>query len=203
MRALLAKYKTMFYRPQRAVFLFTKGDANHSSYSVLHHVVNVRMINHVVLSALDCTKHKLLFGETVFHEMLHWYHKVSDNLASERRCKTTSCISKRLRDCKYYNFLKKYGDHVASCFSNDEEYYTIYGIKEENGELVFDPLCEATYTFEQCGYIRGSHTIFKRLSDERNFIVNSRDSSLLKFIKNNPLPKFGDDEFKCVNLKAY
>ncbi|MDR0753192.1 MAG: hypothetical protein LBE95_00785 [Holosporaceae bacterium] len=200
MRAFLAKYRTMPYRPQRALFLITKGEANHSSYSALHYVLNIRTMNHMILSALDCTKHKLLFGGVAFHEMLHWYHKVSDPAASEKRSKSTNCISRRLGDYKSRNFLKIYGNSTVRCFSNDEEYYTIYGLKEEDGELVFDSLCEATYTYEQYGYIRGSHTTFRRFSDEKNFILGARDSSLLKFVQNTPLPKFGKGEFKCSDL---
>jgi hypothetical protein len=194
MRALLTKYKTMTYRPQRAVLLFTKGEINHSSYTILHHVLNIRTLNQAILSALDCTKHKLLFGGSVFHEMLHWYHKISDLETFEKRSKSTSCICRRLRE---YN---RYSEHFVRYFSNDEEYYTIFGIKEENGALAWDSLCEAAYTFEQYGYIRGSHVAFRRLSDERNFIINVRDVALLKFIQDYSSPKFGEGGFKCIDL---
>ncbi|MDR2724183.1 MAG: hypothetical protein LBB25_03210 [Holosporaceae bacterium] len=200
MRALIAKYKTMPYRPQRVVLLFTKGEANLSSYNTLHYVLNIRTMDQSILSALDCTKHKLSFGGTIFHEMLHWYHKISDPIAEGKRHKSTACIARRLRHYKSPYFLKRYGNYAVSCFSNDEEYYTICGIKEENGELVFDTLCEAIYTYEQYGYVRGSHTVFQKFSDERNFIINARDVSLLKLFQSKYLPQFGNGEFKCSDL---
>jgi hypothetical protein len=202
MRSLIAKYKTMFYRPQKAVFLFTKGDASHASYSSVHYVINLRTIDHEILSALDCTKHKLLFGGTIFHEMLHWYHKVSDSPEYERRGKTMNCICRRLQEYRYYDFFGQYRDQIAKYFSNDEEYYTIYGLKEEEGNLVLDTLCEATYTYEQYGYIRGSHVAFPRhYPDEKNFILSTRDEALLKFFTAAPTPEFGKGEFKCSDLR--
>ncbi|MDR1334270.1 MAG: hypothetical protein LBJ71_03565 [Holosporaceae bacterium] len=202
LRALVTKYKTMFYRPQKAVFLFTKGEASHASYSAVHYVINLRTMDQTILSALDCTKHKLLFGGTIFHEMLHWYHKASDSPAYEYRGKSMNCIRRRLQEYQYYDFLGQYREQIAKYFSNDEEYYTMYGLKEEDGDLVLDTLCEATYTFEQYGYIRGSHAAFQRhYPDEKRFILNTRDAALLKFFQNNPSPQFGKGEFKCSDLK--
>ncbi|MDR2781459.1 MAG: hypothetical protein LBB21_03320 [Holosporaceae bacterium] len=202
LRSLITKYKTMFYRPQKAVFLFTKGDASHASYSSVHYVINLRTMDYYILSALDCTKHKLLFGGTMFHEMLHWYHKVSNWSEYEHRGKSMNCIRRRLQEYQTYDFFCQYRDQIAMYFSNDEEYYTMYGLKEEYGEMMLDTLCEATYTYEQYGYIRGSHVAFRRhYPDEKRFILNTRDSKLLKFFQENHLPEFGDGEFKCLDLK--
>jgi hypothetical protein len=202
LRALVTKYKTMFYRPQKAVFLFTKGEASHASYSTVHYVINLRTMDNTILSALDCTKHKLLFGGTIFHEMLHWYHKVSDSSAYERRANTMNCIIRRLQEYNYYDFPGN-RHQIAKYFSNDEEYYTMYGLKEEDGDLVLDTLCEATYTLEQYGYIRGSHVAFPRhYPDEKKFILNTRDSALLKFFQKNPPPEFGKEEFVCMQVKT-
>jgi hypothetical protein len=195
-RALLTKYKASTYRPQKALFLFSKGEANHSSYDGLRYVLNIRTSDHAILSALDCSKRKMLFGEIVFHEMLHWYHRVSDTPACEIRGKSMNCILRRL-----YALGLSNPRSVAKYFSNDEEYYTMYGLKEENGELVLDVLCEATYTYEQRRYIRASHLSFNgRFSVERNFIFNGRDIPLLSFFQNNPLPEYGKGEFKCSDL---
>ncbi|MDR3186839.1 MAG: hypothetical protein LBT63_00170 [Holosporaceae bacterium] len=196
-RSLVAKYKTMPYRPQKAIFLFTKGEANHSSYSAVHYVLNLRTSDHFILSALDCRRHKMLFGATVFHEMLHWYHKVSDPIAYTKRTESTNCIRERFRQYKPY-FSSEQQDRVAKYFSNDEEYYTMYGLREEDGEMVLDVLCEAMYTCEQYNYVRGSHVTFRRhFPDERDFIMSARDSSLLRFFQNNASAEFGEDEFKC------
>jgi hypothetical protein len=200
-RALLTKYKTMPHRPQRALFLFTKGEANHSSYDGLRYVLNVRKMDHTILSALDCSKRKMLFGEIVFHEMLHWYHRVSDPVGYEKRGKSTDCICRRFQDRRDYFAFGNEGEAAVKYFSNDEEYYTMYGLKEEDGDLILDDLCEATYTYEQHQYVRGSHVWFgRRFPEERNFIVNFRDSSLLKFFQNNPPPEFGRGEFGCSDL---
>ncbi|MDR0968376.1 MAG: hypothetical protein LBL99_01930 [Holosporaceae bacterium] len=181
-RALLTKYKTAPHRPQRALFLFTKGEANHSSYDGLRYVLNVRKSDRVVLSALDCSKHKMSFGEIVFHEMLHWYHRVSDPIAYEKRGKSTSCIRRRAYLAN--NFYCS--EEIAKYLTNDEEYYTIYGLREENGELVLDVLCEAVYTYEQDRYIRASHAYFGgRFKAERDFILRNRDVSLLRFFEEN------------------
>jgi hypothetical protein len=200
-RVLLTKYKMLPRKPQKAVFLLTKTEACHSSYNTVHHVLNLKTIDQEILSALDCTKHKMLFGSTVFHEMLHWCHKISDPADSGMRCKSTNCICRRLRDYLFNNFSNRYFNKIVEYFSNDEEYYTMYGLKEENGELVLDTLCEAAYTYEQHRYIRGSHVTFKRhFPDERDFILNARDSSLLRFFQNNPPLEFGKGEFKCSDL---
>ncbi|MDR2067932.1 MAG: hypothetical protein LBP41_03015 [Holosporaceae bacterium] len=197
-RSLIAKYKTMPYRPQKAIFLFTKGEANHSSYNTVHYVLNLRTGNHFILSALDCKRHKMLFGATVFHEMLHWYHKVADPIAYVKRTESTNCIRERFHQYKTYFFFEQYQDVVAKYFSNDEEYYTMYGLREENGEIVLDILCEAMYTCEQYDYVRCSHATFRRhYPDERDFIINTRDSSLLKFFLDNASTEFGAEEFKC------
>jgi hypothetical protein len=197
-RSLIAKYKTMPYRPQKAIFLFTKGESNHSSYNTMHYVLNLRTTDHFILSALDCRRHKMLFGATVFHEMLHWYHKVADPVAYAKRTELTNCIRERFRQYKPYFFFEQYQDMVAKYFSNDEEYYTIYGLRKEDGEIVLDILCEAMYTCEQYNYVRNSHVTFRRhFPDERDFIVNTRDSSLLKFFQDNASPEFGEEEFKC------
>ncbi|MDR0677491.1 MAG: hypothetical protein LBF57_02345 [Holosporaceae bacterium] len=199
-RALLTKYKTLRYRPQKAVFLYTKGEANHASYDIIHHVLNLRISDLEVLSAFDCTKHKLRFGATVFHEMLHWYHKVCDLESFVKRSKSTSCIQKHFLESHTGFFFMGYKDIALKGFSNDEEYLTIYGLKEDyNGELVIDSLSEASYTYEQYGYIRGSHTVFTSFSDEKHFILSTRDPSLLKLFQTKEYSKFGKGEFKCAN----
>ncbi|MDR0631844.1 MAG: hypothetical protein LBF54_01180 [Holosporaceae bacterium] len=202
LRSFLAKYKTLRYRPQRAIFLFTKGSANHSSCTTLHHILNLRTMNQTVLSAIDCTKHKILVGTTIFHEMLHWYHKICDNAESERRSHSKDCIRRRLRDYLPTAVFARYGEKVAEYFSNDEEYYTIFGLKEHGGELVVDTLCEATYSYEQFQYIRSCHAAFQRhVPDERQFILNFRDSALMKFFMTRPnMPQFGIGEFRCSDL---
>ncbi|MDR1375343.1 MAG: hypothetical protein LBJ45_00820 [Holosporaceae bacterium] len=195
-RSLIAKYKTMQYRPQKAIFLFTKGAANHSSYSIAHYVLNLKTNDLFILSALDCKRNKMLFGATVFHEMLHWYHMVSDPVTYAERSKSTNCIRERFRQYQSSFFFEQYQDTVAQHLSNDEEYYTMHGLREENGEIVLDVLCEAMYTCEQYDYIRGSHLTFPRhFPEERDFIVNTRDSSLLKFFLDNASAEFGKEEF--------
>lgn len=202
-RSLITKYKISRYIPSKAVFLLTHGEASHVSYTGLEHVINLRIMNQKILSALDCKKYKMLFGATVFHEMLHWYHQVSDFREYERRGRSMSCILRRLHNYRSNIFLGWRPDEIAKYFSNDEEYYTMYGLREEYGELVLDNLCEANYTYERHGYIRASHLMFRRkFPDERDFIVNYRDSSLLKFFQNNVLPRFGDAEFKVKEEKA-
>jgi hypothetical protein len=202
LRSFLAKYKTLPYKPQRAIFLFTKGSANHSSCTTLHHILNLRTMDQTVLSAIDCTKHKILFGTTIFHEMLHWYHKVCDNAESEKRGRSKDCIRRRLHEYLPTGIFMKYGEKVAEYFSNDEEYYTIFGLKEHDGELVLDTLCEATYSYEQFQYIRSCHAAFQRhVPDERQFILNFRDSALMKFfITRSSMLQFGAAEFPCSDL---
>lgn len=195
-RSIITKYKTARYIPSKAVFLLTHGEASHVSYSGLEHVINLKIMNQKILSALDCRKHKMLFGATIFHEMLHWYHQISDSCKFAGRGNSTSCILKRLRASRPGIFFEGHQDEIAKYFSNDEEYYTMYGLQEENGELVLDNLCEANYTYDRYDYIRASHLTFRRkFPDEKDFIVNYRDSSLLKFFQNNVLPRFGDEEF--------
>ncbi|MDR2766437.1 MAG: hypothetical protein LBB63_03180 [Holosporaceae bacterium] len=202
-RSILTKYKTMTYRPQKAIFLMTKGEANHSTYSALHYVINLRTLDHTILSALDCSEQKIMFGATVFHEMLHWYHNVANFEDCRRRQKSDDCIRHRLSSIGYGGFSPAYVDKIARYFTNDEEYYAMYGLKKENGELLLDILCEAAYSNERYGYIRGSHAVFRRhFPDERNFLLNSRDSSLLKFFQIAPIPEFGKGDFKCSDLNG-
>jgi hypothetical protein len=194
MRSLITKYQTATYRPQRAVILFTKGEASHATSDILHHVISLKTMNQTVLSALDCTKHKLSFGGTVFHEMLHWYHQIADEAGSKYRSKSTSCIRRRFCAYNPYGFGQE--DEFAKNFSNDEEYYTILGLVEEYGEVFLDPLCEASYTYEQYQYIRSSHVVFHRhFPNEKNFLLRCRDVQLLRFYQQNPTPEFGKGEF--------
>ncbi|MDR2268266.1 MAG: hypothetical protein LBD81_02315 [Holosporaceae bacterium] len=199
LRSLLAKYKTMCYTPQKAVFLITKGEASHTIYNILHHVLNLRILDQTFLSALDCTRHKMQFGATVFHEMLHWYHQLSNPAECERRSKSTSCIRRSFYAHQSINAFHWYEDAIIQSFSNDEEYYTMYGlVEDEYGGIAIDTLCEAAYTYEQYGYIRGSHRVFNRRSEEKNFIVRARNSSLLKFFQDSAPLKFGEGEFRTL-----
>ncbi|MDR3151370.1 MAG: hypothetical protein LBT67_00770 [Holosporaceae bacterium] len=203
LRALLAKYKTMRYTPQKAVFLITKDEANHTVYNILPHVLNLRILDQTFLSALDCTRHKMQFGATVFHEMLHWYHQLSNPVECERRSKSTSCIRRRFYANQSINTFCWYEDSAIQNFSNDEEYYTMYGlVEDEYGEMAIDTLCEASYAYEQYRYIRGSHRAFNSRSEERNFIIGARDSSLLKFFQDSAPLKFGEGEFRTKERTA-
>ncbi|MDR1362188.1 MAG: hypothetical protein LBJ16_03165 [Holosporaceae bacterium] len=196
-RNLLAKYKCMSYTPQKAVFLITKGEASHVTYNVLHHVLNLRIVDYTFLSALDCRRYKMQFGAIIFHEMLHWYHRLSDPTECDRRGRSTSCIRRRFYDHKIIDAYGWSEDAAAGNFSNDEEFYTMYGLREnEFGEIVLDILCEAAYTSEQYGYVRGSHVTFRRSTRERSWITGARDTALLKFFQNTPPPKFGLGDFK-------
>ncbi|MDR0556126.1 MAG: hypothetical protein LBG20_03960 [Holosporaceae bacterium] len=200
LRSLLTKYNTLPYRPQRAVLLFTKGTANLTSYSALHHVINVRTLDQTILSAIDCTRHKILFGGTIFHEMLHWLHQICDLKENRTRCMSTSCIQRRLGE--YLPFYRETENlkKIAKYFSNDEEYYTMYGLKEHEGSLVWYPLCEASYTLEQYQYVRSCHVSFEgHLSEEHSFLKHFRDSSFLKFLLSYPFPSFGEGDFACLD----
>jgi hypothetical protein len=196
LRSLLTKYKTMQYTPHKAVFLRTKNDANHTAYSILHHVLNLRDLDQTFLSSIDCMPHKMQLGATIFHEMLHWYHQLSNSAESTRRGKSISCICRHLASRQQLNNYRYNDVAIAKIFSNDEEYYTMYGlVEDEYGNICIDTLCEAIYSYEQYGYVRGSHVVFHSRSDERNFIIVSRDARLLKFFQNNASPKFGEGDF--------
>ncbi|MDR1551344.1 MAG: hypothetical protein LBS14_01550 [Holosporaceae bacterium] len=205
LRSLLTKYKTLLYKPQRAIFLFTKaGGANQSSYGTLHYVLNLISSDHILISAIDCSICKHQFSGTIFHEMLHWYHKVCNAIISEKRVNSQTCIRRRLYKYLPSNISTEQVEKLVSYFSNDEEFYTMYGLVEDsNGELVMDPLCEATYTWEQYQYIRASHVYFGYPSVwERQIIINFRDCQLLRFFQCNSLPQFGKGEFACSDINT-
>ncbi|MBQ7674059.1 MAG: hypothetical protein IJT36_06020 [Alphaproteobacteria bacterium] len=84
--------------------------------------------------------------------------------------------------CSYINMIK----HLYFNFQNDEEVYTMFGIKlNKEGKLVRDELAEATFAMEEYGWTRLLHMEFMNKGGTIDFEIGRiMNPGLLRFIVN-------------------